>query len=377
MVTFCLKNLLIIFIIFSYYTAKSQDSTVIFYDVIKDDSIVMYFNNSYNFSEKSCSENRRYTKVDGNGDFFQSFTDLNKNGAMMGRGYYEQGVKNGYFETFYSNGQLQSRGKYKDDMPGGSWEYFYENGRPERTLMINVADTLLLQFYDSSGNQTVTDGKGYFNGEVATNDRFLRTKIIASGEVINGKPSGEWKSYLGNRPYCSEKFLNGAFVSGQYSSLKDGTIKYTDRSYLKNIFLPSYIQSLEEFRVFKCFTFKIDSGSVKSKQKGNFEIELEHFRSFVNDAISRVIDSDIRNGNYRDYQPDENLFKLSFKVNDKGVPIDFRQLTSWGDQYFYPVTNAMTMHAKLPTSTKRVYFQLTIVKGVGSTISYRYNFSYD
>lgn len=376
MITFCLRTLLFIFIAFSYCTAKSQDSTVIFYDVIKDDSIVMYFNNSYNFSEKSCSQNKRYTRIDSNGNFYGSFTDINLNDVIIGKGNYENGIKNGYLETFYPNGQLKSKGVFKNNIPSGTWEYFYPNGSPERVVMVNLADTFLIQFYDSSGLQTVKDGNGYFNGEVASDDASPRNAIIASGKIVNGKPDGEWTSSFGKYPYCTERFKDGTFVSGMHKSMLKGAVQYKDRSLLRNLFLPSYIQTLELFHVVKCWNFKQDIAVQKNSPR-NTEIDIESFKSYVNDAIGRVLETDMRNENYRDYADGDNLFKVSFKVNEKGVPVDFKQITSWGNQYFYPVTSTLTRFAKLPTSTKAIYFELTMIKREGNTILYRYNFSYN
>lgn len=358
-------------------TAEGQD-TIQFYNVIKDDSVVLYFNKSFSFTEERCAEYRRYTNVDSNGNFHQSFTDINKQDVVIGKGYYEHGLKNGEFETFYPDGQLQSRGRYRNNTATGSWIFFYPNGKPDRVLLINVADTLLLQFYDTSGVRRVTDGKGFFNGEVAAANATAYNKVVAYGGIVDGKPDGEWKSFFGTYPYCTEKFDKGVFISGEQKSMAKGTIQYKTNSRLKDLFPISYIERLEQFNIVKCWNFTsiADIPGDKPKRNVNLEINLESFRSFVNDAVRRVLETDGRNG-YSDYVDGDNFFKISFRVNDKGTPVDFKKLTSWGDQYFYPISDAMTMHAKLPTSDKPLYFQLTIIKKEGNTISYRYNFTFD
>lgn len=381
-ILYSIRSIILCISIFSFENAKSQDASVKFYDVIKEDSVVMYFSDAYNFTWKECAENRRYTKIDSLGDFYKSFIDMNANNTVLAKGYYYDGLKNGYFETFHTNGQLKSKGNFKEHLPVGTWNYFYEDGKPERELLINSADTFLIQFYDEQGVHTVIDGNGNFNGPVAVNDRFFTTTIIAAGKIVNGKADGEWKSYIRTYPYCAEKFDKGIFLYGQYTSMIEKNKKYKDRSYLKNIFLDSYIESLEQFRVTECpFSRIIDTSkeneSPKINKEINVEINLNHFRSYINDAIGRVIDNDIKNGNYRDYQPGDNFFKISFTVNDKGVPTDFKRVTSWGDQFFYAVTNVLTRHAKLPTSSKPVYYQLTVTKSDSNSIGYNYNFSTD
>lgn len=351
---------------------KSQDTTVTFYHIIRDDSVEMFFSNSYNFTEQGCAENRRYTRIDTYGDFFQTFTDLNSDNTVIARGFYSEGQKNGLFETFYPNGQLKSKGNYKDGRPVGDWFYFYPDGKPERQLLVNAADTFLLQFYDVKGQHTVVDGNGVFNGAVAANDRFFHTQITAAGNIVHGKADGEWKSFLGDRPYCTEKFDKGVFISGEQTSIMLGRKKYNNLSYLRYLFLNSYIESLEQFRVVKCPTFKFDTAGAVVRNNTNMDFKFD--RTYVNDAVNKVIDDDTRNGNYKEYLMGENFLKFSFKVNKDGTPVDFKQLTSWGDQYYYPVTTALSMHAKLPTSTSMTYFQLIIIKSVGNTITYRYNF---
>jgi len=373
-----IRSIIVCFTIFSFFTAKSQDAGVKFYDVIDQDSVVMYFSDSYNFTWKNCAENRRYTKIDSLGDFYKSFIDIDANNTIMAKGYYYDGVKNGYFETFHSNGRLKSKGNFKDHLPVGTWNYFYEDGKPERELLISSVDTFLIQFYDEQGGHTVIDGNGKFNGLVAASDRFFNTRIIASGKIVNGKADGEWKSYIRTVPYCTETFDKGVFLHGQYTSLVEKSKKYTNRSYLKNIFIDSYIESLEQFRVTECpFSKIVDTSREIERPKVNTELNLDHFRSYVNDAISRVIDNDVRNGNYRDYQPGDNFFKISFTVNDAGTPVNFKRLTSWGDQYFNLITNVLTRHAKIPTTTRLIYFHLTVTRSESNSIGYRFNLSYD
>lgn len=356
--------------------ASSQDQDVKFYDVVKDDSVVMYFDKSYNFTERKCAENRRYTRIDSYGDFFKSFTDVDTLGNVIGKGNYNEGLKEGYFEVYYANGQIKCKGKYQNDNPFGEWFHFYPDGKIERKLLISEADTLLIESYNKSGEQTVTGGNGFFDGEVFGHDRYFYTQIIAKGNVVNGKPEGKWLSFLRNAPYCTEYYKNGIFDFGTYSNIIQKDKKYTDRSYLNKYFLSSYIESLDQFRIFKCIDYKDDS-FVNTTNKNNTKLELSNFRSFVNDAIGRALEQDFRSGNYSEYQQGNNLFKLSFKVKADGTPTDFKKLTSWGDQYFYPVTNALSIHAKFPASDRILYFNMVVIKSPSNTVKYQYKFSDD
>ncbi|WP_462250381.1 toxin-antitoxin system YwqK family antitoxin [Ferruginibacter sp.] len=372
------QSLLTFFIICITFcnNVTSQNTDLKFYDIIRDDSIVMYFNESYNFTEQKCAQNRRYTRIDSFGDFSKSFIDLNTLGNVIGRGNYNEGSMEGYFEVFYSNGQIKCNGKYKNGSPIGEWFYFYPDGKIERKLLINVADTFLIDFYKPNGEQTVNGGKGFFDGEVFGNDRFFNTKIMAKGEVVNGKPEGKWLSYLRSNPYCTEYYKNGVFDYGNFSSVMEKNKKYTGKSYLNKYFLSSYIESLDQFKTAQCYDYKDDT-VVNTQSKNNTKLELNNFRSFVNDAIGAILQRDFRNGDYSEYQQGSNLFKLSFKVKTDGSPMDFKKLTSWGDQYFNPVTNALSMHAKFPAFDRVIYFHLIVIKSPSNTVSYQYKFSND
>lgn len=354
---------------------SAQDSTISFFEVIKDDSAVMFFSNSYNFTEKSCAENRRYTKINANGNFNGNFVDKDSANVIIGKGFYDDGLKNGDFETFYSNGQLKSKGKYKDDRPIGQWVYFYEDGKPERELLVNLADTFLIQFYDKKGIHSVIDGNGFFYGDIPARDRFFNTVIIAKGKIVNGKPDGEWESFYGKYPYCTEHFENGIFIYGRHNSVLKGNQKYTEGSYLRTLFMSSYINSLEEFRIFKCSTYKIDTTGKNREIKRNKTTDLDKFWSSVKDIVDRNIDLDAKNGNIKDYQPGENILKISFSVNEAGVPQDYRKLTYFGDQFYNAITEALHRDAKFPAFGKTYYFILTITRSDENKVSYRFNFS--
>jgi hypothetical protein len=152
---------------------------------------------------------------------------------------------------------------------------------------------------------------------------------------------------------------------------------YKDYSYLDIIYLPSYQYRLEAFVTTKCFDLVKKINNSEKTPKADINYNLSNFRSFINDAISKVIDDDVRNGNFKDYQMGDNLLRIRFTVNEKGEPGDYKQVTTWGDQFFYPVTSAMSMHARLPPSTVFQYLMITINRKEGSQLSYQYNFSRD
>ncbi len=355
---------------------KCQDKDNIkFYEIIKDDSVVMFFNHAYIFTDKKCAQYKRYTRIDALGNFSNSFIDSSATGFVAGTGFYKDGLKEGYFENFHTNGTIKAKGKFKNNKPSGYWHYFYENGKPEKTVLFNLADTLLLEFYDADGTATVKDGNGNFNGWAGSAiDKFLTTFLFASGQIVNGKPHGIWNFKLAGTNYCKENYDKGVFISGTFPKPLMGESKiYKDYSYANIIYQPFYVYKLEEFITSKCY--ETTSGKDKQLKKSPLKYNLDNFRSFVSDVVGTIINDDIRNGNFKDYLTGENFLKIQFKINEKGVPADFKKITSWGDQYYNALTSALSMHVKLPYTGDIMFLSVTVIKSESNNINYRFFFS--
>ena len=54
-----------------------------------------------------------------------------KDGKLVLRDNYQEGVQDGLYESFYENGQLYVKRNYKDGEVDGPYEWFYENGQLE------------------------------------------------------------------------------------------------------------------------------------------------------------------------------------------------------------------------------------------------------
>ena len=56
-----------------------------------------------------------------------------QNGLLKNKGNYKDGKKEGLWEWYYTNGQLGIKGNYKDGKEEGVWEWYYENGNLRNT----------------------------------------------------------------------------------------------------------------------------------------------------------------------------------------------------------------------------------------------------
>jgi antitoxin component YwqK of YwqJK toxin-antitoxin module len=58
--------------------------------------------------------------------------DYYTNGNLMYKGHYKNGFLDGYWEWYYySNGNLNYKGHYKNGIRDGYWELYYSNGNLE------------------------------------------------------------------------------------------------------------------------------------------------------------------------------------------------------------------------------------------------------
>lgn len=351
------------------YNSFGQDNSTIFYEVIKDDSVMMFFNERNRFIEKKCSDFIRYTKVDNEGNFNGYYEDLSNENILMSKGYYVHGKKHGYFELYYPNGKIRSRGNYINNVPRGQWEYFYENELPERTIIITETDTLLLRFVDKKGALKVIEGNGEFNGFVAGNS-IASNSIIAKGKIENGKPNGKWSSVLFNNTiYCKEEFNNGKLVRGFFPNAMLGVDKdYIHKSFLNTFFLASYLNSLENFRLEKC----ADSAMYSSKK---YSFDIQRFNSDLRVKIDKVIEDDFRSGKTNDYSIGDNYLTIQFSVNKEGKAENFTILTGWGQPFFNSISSSIRTQTTFPSSTKTMFFHLKLHFSGGFTYQYNFQFS--
>lgn len=353
-----------------FSNANAQNNNVQFYDVITDDSVVMFFNTGYRFCEKECLDFKRYTKVNDNGDFNGDFVDSTLSGNILAKGHYDKGIKNGWFQISIPDQYLHFTGSFKENLPIGLWQYYYADGRPERKIAISTSDTLLIDFFDEKGNQLVKDGNGFFKGRVHVYGSGLYNRVIASGKIVNGKAMGRWTSTISGVAYNSEELDDGVLISGITARQKP--VSYFDYSMITNFILETHLEKLEEFHISDFCPGKNTSFSAAKSLK---PVNLNNFYSFINAEVNRITQYDIEKENFDNYPVGENRLVVRFKVNDKGIPDNIRRISNWGDQFFDVIARNLRSHVIFNTFGEELYFHLVINRNPGQIIGYRYNFS--
>lgn len=348
-----MKLILIIALFFQLPQIAFSQDNFSYYEVIKDDSIMLFFNDKDKFVEKECAKGIRFTRVDTDANFNGLFTDVSRDGVLLSTGFYDHGKKNGFFQSYYANGKTKSKGKFVDNVPNGVWKYFYENGQPERTLQISSEDTLLISFYNKDGNQKVIDGNGEFNGYVG-NSVITQNSALANGDIVNGKPNGKWSSTIADNSYSQEEFVNGEFVKGVFLNTRKGwDPNYTNRSILNAFFPGNYYLELEKFKFQKC------KDSIHFRQPKS-DFNSFKFFSLMKARIADVIKTDFRENRSGNYSIGENYMTVQFTVDEKGNAQNILMATTWGDQFLRVITTSLKSAEELPPSITPLYIHMKV-----------------
>ncbi|NEU09014.1 TonB family protein [Flavihumibacter sp. R14] len=162
---------------------------------------------------------------------------------------------------FYKNGQKEKIITYKNGIPVGNAYYFYSNGKLHKILEhgsegIKVTHSYnksyhykLQSFYDSTGVQLVTNGKGHVNENV---DHFNE-----EGDYLNGMREGSWKFKHLKKPVTSEEiYKSGQFISGRIINA-DGSIT----NYSNDGSLPEFKGGIAAFNKFLSRNVKYPEGA--------------------------------------------------------------------------------------------------------------------
>ena len=352
-------------------TCFGQNTSPIFYEIVAEDSALLFFTERNKFAEKNCADFVRYTRLDNTGYFDGYFEDRSNENMLIGKGNYVDGKKEGYFELYHLNGIMKSRGTYRNNMPTGQWEFFYESGAPERVLKITETDTLLVRFFDKKGNLKVEDGFGEFTGFVTGNSGASNV-ITAKGTIEDGKPHGKWSSTIhGNVAYCKEVFERGRLVRGVFPNAQlGGSKEYQDQSFLNTFFLPGYFSSLEAFQLESC-------ADVARYAPRKYSFNLAKFNSELREKIDGVVENDIRSGKTEDYSVGEHELTIQFTVNSMGKSEDFRLLSPFGQQFFRVISEAIKSQTTFTSGTRTMFFHLKLTFPGGLTYQYNFRFSKD
>lgn len=353
----------------------AAQTSIVYYELIQDDSVALYFNKDYMFTEKDCYDYVRRIRVTDNGDFNGYFEDHGVDNKLLGRGVYQAGLKHGYFEVYYPHGVIFCRGYYENNKPVGNWEYYYPNGLLERILSATDSTMLMVRFVDPNGNVQVDNGKGSFYGLVRGIPEFENLPMItsndngimAAGEIVDGKPVGKWIIPDRNKQaYYMEKYHEGKLVKTSNVSKRHMRTRGAIGR-LNTFFLGNYLTSIE--------TFERESCSESQQYFFNrYPSDLREFSFDLRQKMNYIINSDLKSARKDYYQRGDNYMSLKFSVDNKGKPYDIQLVTDWGLPFLKVAKNSLNKTV-FSNNSKTMYFHLKLSYAGGYRYKYNFRFS--
>lgn len=156
------------------------------------------------------------------------------NNLLLSEGFYKDKnlfIKDGWFAYYFQNGQKEYIQKYENNFLTGSTTYWYENGnkRFEGLFLIDSSNFYkeskikLLQFWDTSGKQTVVNGYGYLK-DVSNDESF------EFGKILNGFKDSTINGFIKslNINY-TEEYKLGKFISGISIDSNNNSYSYNEK----------------------------------------------------------------------------------------------------------------------------------------------------
>ena len=360
-------SLLIVGVSFFQSVAQNSiaaDKAPVFYEILRADSVALFFNEDNTFTEKDCRHFTRFIRVTEAGDFNGYFEDYRIDNTIRARGSYLKGIKHGYFEFFYPNGKINCKGNYENNAPVGVWEYFYENGLPERTLNIVNWEVYLMRYIDSDGVTRIKDGNGKFEDYFPKFLDFYNVRIV--GKVVNGRPHGRW---IAEHPkeknaLYAERFENGKLVRTSYTPRKKMTKDI--RSSLSNFFPDNYLPSLEGFYFQGC--------TESMMYTNNVWLNSQILKADLTRRIDVLIESDFQKRDIEQYTLGDSHILVQFSVNKFGKATDIQLLSEWGN-HFYDIIKSCVSRAVFSAKNETMYFKMKVSYGGGRKYRYSFKFS--
>lgn len=200
------------------------------YQVIRNDSVRMFYDAGYTLTPPDCASIRRLTRLAADGNFTGEVRDywMDENTLAL-RLRYANGKAEGSVEQYHRNGKPAVRGQVVQGVPTGEWQYWYASGRPQQVLRFPADGGFrIVAYWDSTGQQRVTGGNGHWEGFSLPNYYTLSSNAWVAqpptfrfrGPVADGQPHGRWESLetRNGKVFTTENFVHGRFRSGQLAT---------------------------------------------------------------------------------------------------------------------------------------------------------------
>jgi antitoxin component YwqK of YwqJK toxin-antitoxin module len=215
-------KLTIFLTIISLFSCKTGNNKIIFkwgngktkLERIYSDTPRIYLQKEYYENGQLASETRFIDSTE-NGESVAYY----KNGQLLGMCIYRNGKINGKVSEFHKNGSPMFKGTQVDGQLVGTATHFYDNGKPETELYYKDNKVFLVNYWDSSGIQQITNGDGimkfqdYLLKDKNGSDTTINVRVV--GMYKDSLHNGLWKYYnlAGNKLILERHFKDDKVIS--------------------------------------------------------------------------------------------------------------------------------------------------------------------
>ncbi len=145
-----------------------------------------------------------------------------KDGKLLGKCIYKNGKINGEVTEFHKTGSLMFKGNQIDGNLVGTATHYYDNGKPETELYYKDNKVFLVNYWDSSGLQQISNGDGikkfqdFLNKDKNGNDTMINVFVV--GIYKDSLYNGLWKYYnaADNKLILERDFKDDKIISERW-----------------------------------------------------------------------------------------------------------------------------------------------------------------
>lgn len=125
--------------------------------------------------EQPIKDGRRINQYDNEGIKQGYWETYWENGEIESKGNYVNGIQDGYWEDYWSNGGLYYKGSFKNGRMNGPWEWYYRNGNisSKNNYSNDKKNGVNIDYYENGG----ITFKGYYE-----NDQLIEVLPITESE---------------------------------------------------------------------------------------------------------------------------------------------------------------------------------------------------
>lgn len=270
------------------------------------------------------------------------------NDTLVGREFYENGIKIMEYNEWHENGKQRVKGNYKNGRENGEWIEYNEKGQAVKISYYENSDSIRVIEGDSDGilkrkyhifrktGEYIGEYKEYHKNGVVKQEGIYRNEIMHSEFT---EKDGRWKEYNSKGKVIKiENYSYGKLNSTIEYNYKTGIAKVKNGNYVKEYKSPKYyyIKKTKEYQtiptddnkdILKMYT------EINGKKDG-------YYAELYENTGKRMIDGNYKNGlkdgEWKEYdKTGSNILKTTFYIDGRDIN-EIERTSNYENIEFYP-----------------------------------------